>query len=218
MKIFIGWDSREDIAYKVCKKSIQLHNNDVEIYPIKQNYLRELGIYTRDDPLASTEFTITRFLTPYLSGYSGISIFMDCDMLIQVNIEEVLKEIDYKNSVTCVQHAQYSPNSDIKMDGRVQYSYPKKNWSSFMVFNCAHPDIKYNLTLDAINKSSPKYLHRMEWASSIGNISHTWNYLVGYYSDIEKPNVLHYTDGGPWFENYKDCEFSKNWLEVFKNV
>lgn len=215
MKIFIGWDSREDIAYRVAKKSILSYNSNLDIYPIKRESLKELGIYTRDlDSLASTEFTLTRFLTPYLSGYAGISIFMDCDMLVQTNIELVLKEIDYKNPVSCVQHPEYLPNSDIKMDGRTQHKYPKKNWSSFMVFNCSHPDLRHNLNLHNVNKFSPQYLHRMEWASSIGNLSHTWNYLVGYYDDIERPNVIHFTDGGPWFDMYKNCKFSKQWLEV----
>ena len=220
MKVFIGWDSREEIAYEVCKKSIKLHNDFIEVYPIKQQYLRELGIYVREeDSLASTEFTLTRFLVPYLSDYSGISVFMDCDMLVQTNIMGVLQEIVFKgNPVSCVQHESYVPKSSIKMDGRVQHAYPKKNWSSFMVFDCEHPEIKKNLTVSKVNLYSPQYLHRMEWASSIGKLPHTWNYLAGYYDDISSPNIIHYTDGGPWFEEYKDCEFSQNWLEVAKNV
>lgn len=215
MKVFIGWDSREDIAYQVCKKSILMYNNSISVYPIKQKLLRELGIYTREeDSLASTEFTITRFLVPYLSDYSGISVFMDCDMLLQVDINIVLKEIDWKNSVSCVQHKSYIPKSKIKMDGKPQHAYPRKNWSSFMVFNCSHPDLRSNLNLDSINKATPQYLHRMEWTSCIGELSRSWNYLVGYYDDIEHPNVLHYTDGGPWFDTYSNCEFSKNWTYV----
>lgn len=219
MKIFIGWDSREDIAYQVCKKSIVINNNNIEVYPIKQDYLRELGIYTRQkDSLASTEFTLTRFLTPFLSDYSGISIFMDCDMLVQIDIEKVLKEIDYKDPVTCVQHLPYKPKTNYKMDGKLQAEYPKKNWSSFMVFNCSHPSLKNNLSLKIVNTQTPKYLHRMEWATSIGSLSHSWNYLSGYYNDIDNPNIIHYTDGGPWFDAYKNCEFANNWMEVAKNV
>jgi hypothetical protein len=219
MKVYIGWDSREDIAYQVCKKSILIHNRNIEIYPIKQNYLRGLGVYTRqEDSLASTEFTLTRFLTPFLSDYSGISIFMDCDMLVQVDVEKILMEVDYKDPVTCVQHLPYKPKTNYKMDGKVQSEYPKKNWSSFMVFNCSHPSLKQTLSVKNINSQTPQYLHRMEWATSIGSISHSWNYLVGYYNDIEVPNVLHYTDGGPWFPEYSDCEFSKEWLGVYNSV
>lgn len=215
MKVFIGWDSREDIAYQVCKKSINMHNNLIKVYPIKQNLLRELGLYTRaEDSLASTEFTITRFLVPYLSDYSGFSIFMDCDMLVQTDLYEVLEEINTTDPVTCVQHKNYTPRSNIKMDGKPQHTYPRKNWSSFMVFNCGHQDIKRNLTLSNVNLLTPQYLHRMEWASNIGNLSHTWNYLVGYYHDLNHPKVLHYTDGGPWFKDYQNCEFSKNWLDI----
>jgi hypothetical protein len=219
MKIFIGWDSREDIAYQIAKKSILLHSDNIEIYPIKQNMLRELGIYTRElDSKASTEFTLTRFLTPFLSDYSGISIFMDCDMLVQVDINSILKEIDYKDPVTCVQHVEYTPKSNLKMDGKQQHYYPKKNWSSFMVFNCGHPSLKNNLSVKNINTKSPQYLHRMEWATSIGKLSHTWNYLAGYYNDIKHPNVIHYTDGGPWFDNYKNCPFSENWFNLRKQA
>lgn len=215
MKVFIGWDSREDIAYQVCKKSIELYNNSIKVYPIKQALLRELGLYTRDqDSLASTEFTITRFLVPYLSDYCGVSVFMDCDMLVQTDLCTVLEKINWSHPVSCVQHENYTPKSNIKMDGKQQHVYPRKNWSSFMVFNCEHPDIKTNLNLNNVNLCTPQYLHRMEWASSIGSLDHTWNYLVGYYQDMQQPKVLHYTDGGPWFEQYQNCEFSDLWFRV----
>lgn len=218
MRVFIGYDSREDIAYRVAKASILKYNSSLEVLPIIRKDLIEEGIYSVEDSLGSTEFTITRFLTPYLSNYTGISLFMDCDVLVQTDLEDILVECDLSLPVNCVKH-EYTPKTDLKMDNRTQYVYPRKNWSSVMVFNCEHKLIRKNLTVESVNSSTPKYLHRMGWAEeNIGELHHTWNYLVGYYSDIEKPNILHYTDGGPWFENYKNCEFSENWNSELKNV
>ena len=87
-----------------------------------------------------------------------------------------------------------------------------------MVFNCAHPDCK-KLSLEAVNKNSPKYLHRMEWANdkNIGSIPIDYNYLVGYYDSIENPKALHYTDGGPWHKDYQNCRYSEKWLDYLSD-
>jgi len=217
-KIFIGWDSRENIAYEVCKFSIERHNKNrnVAIYALKQNDLRELGIYTRPiDNLASTEFSLTRFLVPFLSDYMGFSIFMDCDFLIQSDIQELFETIDKSKAVSVVKH-NFIPKNTTKMDGKTQHIYPRKNWSSLMVFNNNHPSNK-KLNIELINNESPQYLHRLSWLEDkeIGDINHTWNYLVGWYNDLEKPKAIHYTDGGPWFNDYYNCDFSKEWLHEY---
>tara|TARA_S200002703_G_scaffold110583_1_gene96212 strand:- start:233 stop:604 length:372 start_codon:yes stop_codon:yes gene_type:complete len=115
----------------------------------------------------------------------------------------------------CVQH-DYTPKEGTKMDGQKQTIYPRKNWSSVMLFNCSHPSNK-KLTMDLVNnpKINGAYLHRFSWLrdNEIGKLQHTWNYLVGVYNDIEKPNLIHYTEGGPWFENYRDCEFADVWKQ-----
>lgn len=215
MKIFIGWDSREPVAYKVCSFSIKRHNKNknVSIYPLKQKTLRELGIYNRPiDNLASTEFSLTRFLIPFLSDYVGFSVFMDCDFLIQSDIQELFDTIDKSKAVSVVKH-DFIPKNTTKMDGKIQHIYPRKNWSSLMIFNNAHPSNK-KLTLELVNNESSQYLHRLSWLDDkeIGDIDHTWNYLVGWYNDLEKPKAIHYTDGGPWFNDYYNCDFSKEWL------
>lgn len=99
------------------------------------------------------------------------------------------------------------------MDGQKQEWYPKKNWSSLMLFNCSHRSVK-KLTLENINTKSPKWLHRMEWCkeSEIGEIDKCYNYLVDYYHD-NKYKALHYTDGGPWHPGYEQCLYSNEWLE-----
>ena len=216
LKVFIGWDSREQEAYHVAKASIEKYSS-VEVIPIIKQDLIDQGIYTRgEDFLASSEFTITRFLVPYLSDYKGLSLFMDCDIICNVNIETILEEIDEKNSVSVVKH-DYVPKTPIKMDGKSQYVYPRKNWSSVMLFDNHKCSV---LTPELVNKSEPSYLHQFEWTFdySIGSLDHTWNYLAGYYDDIEQPNIIHYTDGGPWFEEYRNCPLANKWIEFYEEI
>jgi lipopolysaccharide biosynthesis glycosyltransferase len=214
-KIFIGWDSREKSAFEVCEYSIKSRSSDdkIKIYPLKQEDLRKSGIYSREkDGLASTEFSITRFLVPFLSEYSGISIFMDCDFLILEDVEKLFSLIDPSKAISVVKH-NYIPENKNKMDGEKQHIYPRKNWSSLMVFNNSHPSNR-KLNPKLVNKESPQYLHRLSWLKEgeIGEIPHTWNYLSGWYKDIDSPKAIHYTEGGPWFKNHRDCDFSKEWL------
>lgn len=212
LKVFIGYDSRESDAYYVAKASIEKYS-DVTVYPIVQQEMRDMGLYYRPYDLnSSSEFTLTRFLTPHLSGYTGYSIFMDCDVLVQTDIRDILQGIDPNDDVSCVQH-DYVPKSSIKMDGKINESYPKKNWSSVMVFNNARCTM---LSPDVVNNYTPASLHRMEWARSIGQLDTTWNYLVGYYQNEDRPALIHYTDGGPWFEKYNNCEFSDQWKQQYE--
>lgn len=216
LKVFIGWDSREQDAYQVAKASIEQYSS-VEVIPIIKQDLIDQGIYTRgEDFLASSEFTITRFLVPYLSDYKGLSLFMDCDIICNTDIKTILEEIDEKNSVSVVKH-DYVPKTNIKMDGKPQSIYPRKNWSSVMLFNNHKCGV---LTPELINKWEPSYLHQFGWTfdSMIGSLNHTWNYLAGYYDDIEEPNIIHYTDGGPWFEKYRDCPLANKWIEFYEKT
>ena len=214
MKVFVGYDPREDIAYQVCKHSIVSKQPTAEVKPLVQKELRDKGWYTRPvDKLASTEFTFTRFLVPELCNFEGWALFMDCDMILTTDIAELFAQADDRYAVMCVQH-DYKPKEGTKMDGQTQTVYPRKNWSSAMLINCGHPSNR-QLDMDLVN--SPEingaYLHRFSWLQDeeIGSLDHTWNYLVGVYNDIEKPKLIHYTEGGPWFENYRNCEFHQEW-------
>jgi lipopolysaccharide biosynthesis glycosyltransferase len=214
MKVFIGWDSREEIAYEVAKYTIQKYSPDIEVVPVKTQHLGEF--YTRKDKLASSEFTLTRFLVPYLSNYKGLSLFLDCDILCRTDIRYLLDYINLDNMVSCVQH-DYTPKTKVKMDGQVQHEYPRKNWSSVMLFNNEKCKM---LTPELVNEAKPSYLHQMKWAQTakIGSLPVKWNYLVGYYNNHrDYANILHYTDGGPWFEEYKNCEYSEEWLREKNN-
>lgn len=222
LKIFVGWDPREDIAWKVCRHSIlrRTNPNKVSITPLIQSVLRAEGLYNRPiDTKAATEFSLTRFLTPYLAGDSGYAIFVDCDFLFLTDITEVLKEIDPSKAVSVVKH-DYQPSETMKMDGFIQHAYPRKNWSSFIVFNCAHPAVRL-LTPAVVNSADPAYLHRFGWLadSQIGRIDKGWNYLEGWYpSQYENLKAVHYTLGGPWFEDKQECDFAEEWLTEFSQM
>jgi len=221
MKVFVGYDPREDIAYQVCKHSILTKQPEANVRPLVQKELRDAGWYTRPkDKLASTEFTFTRFLVPELANFKGWAVFMDCDMILTTDIKELFDQADDKYAVMCVQH-DYTPKEGMKMDGQKQTVYPRKNWSSVVLFNCAHPS-NARLTQDMVNdpELNGAYFHRFSWLKDeeIGELDHTWNYLVGVYDDIETPKLIHYTEGGPWFENYRNCEFSLRWKEELQDM
>jgi lipopolysaccharide biosynthesis glycosyltransferase len=214
LKVFIGYDPREDLAYQVCSHSILRYSrNPISIYPLKQSTLRELGLYSRmSDPSASTEFSLTRFLTPYLSAHDGWSLFLDCDFLLTKDVTELALSLDQDRALHVVQH-DYTPRSAVKMDGAKQTVYPRKNWSSFMLFNGCHPAVKA-LTPPVVNNQSPAYLHRFEWLndSEIGELGQEWNFLVGEYSKPENlPCAIHFTNGGPWF-GQNNVDYADLWL------
>ena len=129
MNVYIGYDSREDLAYQVCSYSIKSKSNSVNIYPLKLNELKNKRLYTRDeDKLGSTEFTFSRFLVPILNNYSGWALFCDCDILFLNSVEELFSMADDRYAIMCAQH-DYTPKEDTKMDGKIQSIYPRKNWS-----------------------------------------------------------------------------------------
>ena len=232
INVFIGWDSREPIAADVCAYSILKHASvPVKIHYLKLDELEKQKILTRKrDQDASTEFTYSRFLVPYLMQYTGKAIFCDCDFLWTTDIKKLYDQITSRKSVWVVPHENYGykPKTKTKMDGQAQTFYPKKNWSSMMAFNCGSLDSQ-RLSLDAINQQPLSYLHRLEWVTEnkkIGMLKPNWNWLSGYYqeSDWGKPNAIHYTDGGPWFndthitedmgiESWSQVQYGDLWLE-----
>jgi len=219
-KVFIGYDSKETEAYEVCKYSIEKYNKNknLEIIPIVKKDLISKGIYKNcESGLSSTEFSFTRFLVPYLSNYSGWSVFVDCDFIFLDDINSISSFLDTTHTLFVVKH-DYTPKTDKKMESKIQTIYPRKNWSSLMVFNCEHTSIK-TLTPDLINTSSGLYLHRFMWLDDkfIGNLPYKFNFLVGYYDkNTVSPIGVHFTDGGPWLDSYKDVEFSAEYFKLLK--
>lgn len=216
-RVFIGWDSNEQDAYLVAEHSIRRHASiPLDVRPIRQDDLRARGLYWRPvDPVAATEFTYTRFLTPLLAGHEGYALFCDCDFLWTADLAELLALVDPDKAVSCVQH-DYRPTEAVKMHGVVQTRYPRKNWSSLMLFNCAHPSVR-RLDARCVNEMSGAYLHRMQWAADheIGALPETWNWLEGW-SEAEPgavPKAVHFTRGGPWFADWTDVAFADLWRE-----
>ena len=222
MRVFIGYDSREDIAFRVCESSIRKHSKiPIDVWPIKQQEMRERNLYWRDhDPLASTEFSFTRFLTPYLAGYKGWVLFCDCDFFFRKDISGLRDYMDPEKAVMVVKH-EYNPPEKIKMDGKIQTQYTRKNWSSFMLINCEHPSVQA-LTPDVVNRQTGLYLHRFQWLENkhIGELPMTYNYLEGWHTkqDCEDPIAVHFTRGGPWFKDYMQVEYGDEWIEHAKRI
>jgi len=214
LKVFIGWDSRETDAYNVCVKSLKEHaSQELEIVPIVREALIEIGEYYRPQPEAgSVEFTYTRFLTPYLADYNGWALFIDCDFLFTKDVAELFAMADDEYALMCVKH-DYVPRNAVKMDGQKQVSYPRKNWSSCILWNCGHPSNKA-LTKDIVREESGAFLHRFQFLKDeeIGELPLEWNWLEGEYDKPETPPaVIHFTNGGPWFENWQDVDYAELW-------
>ena len=225
LNIYIGYDSKEDIAYRVCKHSIlKRSNSNLKVMSLKLYELVANNMYSRDiDPLASTEFTYSRFLVPSLNKYNGWAIFCDCDFIFFEDVSKILENLDDSKAVYCVKH-DYTPKEKHKMDGQKQTIYPRKNWSSFILFNCSHPSNK-QLTVNLVNSETGSFLHQFKWLkdSEIGSLDERWNWLEGWTSNHNnnKPFAVHYTRGGPWFDEWQDVEFANEWIserdEYLKN-
>lgn len=227
--IWIGFDPRQAAAFSVCRESARYRLT--KPMPISGLVLRDLqdeGVYWRptegrsgtegqilwdtisDWPM-STEFAISRFFVPHLMGYQGWALFMDSDMLVIGNLSRVFEQSDTSKAVYCVKH-DYTPSSSQKMDGQRQAAYPRKNWSSFMLFNCAHPSNR-RLNVQTLNERTGRDLHRFCWLEDdeIGELDPGWNWLVGEQPEPQKLKVIHYTNGGPWFHAYADVPYADLW-------
>lgn len=215
--VYVGFDSREAIAYDVCRHSIVARTRTpVDVKPLVLSELRARKLYWRtDDPLASTEFTYTRFLVPALTGYDGWALYCDCDFLWLADIKDLMALVDDRFAAMCVPH-DHRPTEAMKMDGRVQTLYPRKNWSSLILYNCGHPSNKA-LTPEVVNRETGSFLHRFSWLKDeeIGAIPETWNWLEGWCAKPTggHPNVVHYTRGGPWFDDWQDVDYGDLWLK-----
>ncbi len=210
IRVFIGYDAKLPVLYNVLQHSIQVRSSKpVAIAPIMLSQLDE--IYWRErHPLASTEFSFSRFLTPYLSGYEGWSLFMDNDMLVLDDIAKLWDMRDDHYAVMVVKH-QHVPQEQVKFLDRVQTKYEKKNWSSVMMFNNARCKV---LTPEYVNTATGLELHQFKWLGNddlIGALPHRWNHLVGYDHPSDDVSLVHYTSGGPYFRENEDCEHADAW-------
>lgn len=211
IRVFIGFDPRETVAFHVLSQSIHARaTQSVTIAPLALNQLKD--VFNRErNPLQSTDFSFSRFLAPYLCGYQGWALFLDCDMLFLDDIAKLWALRDDRYAVMVVKH-DYVPKEESKFLGAVQTKYQKKNWSSVMLFNAAKCRA---LTPDYVNTATGLDLHQFKWLideTLIGELPVRWNHLVGEYDYNKDAGNVHYTIGGPYFAEYKDCDYASDWF------
>lgn len=230
-KVFIGFDTRMPTAYSVAVRSLLTHaSGEVFIYPLLLAQLRGGGVYNRPTSIKNkvmfdeisqapmaTEFAISRFLVPYLCGYKGWAVFCDSDFMFMDDIAKALVYADDKYAVMCVQH-EYDAPAGIKMDGQVQTSYVRKNWSSFMLFNCGHPANRF-LNIKNINTLPGRDLHRFCWLddNQIGDMPTGWNWLEGHSDPGINPKAVHFTRGTPDMKGYENVPYADLWKTYAKD-
>ena len=212
-RIWIGYDPNEAVAYHTLAHSILRRSSiPVTIAPLMRSQLQ--GLYTRArGATESTEFSLTRFLVPYLAQYDGWSMFMDCDMLCRADIAELaaFPARSPDKAVLLCKH-DYTPGPARKFLNQVQTVYPRKNWSSVMLFNNARCTA---LSPDYVNSATGLDLQRFAWLDDalIGELPLEWNWLVGEYKRNPDARIVHYTIGGPYFDEYRGCDYAEEWFE-----
>jgi lipopolysaccharide biosynthesis glycosyltransferase len=211
IRVFIGYDQREAAAFGVLEHSIHRRSSQpVAVAPVMLEQLK--GVYKRErNPLQSTDFSFSRFLVPWMCDYQGWAVFMDCDQLVLDDIAKLWALRDERFAVQVVKH-NHVPKEEVKFLGAKQSKYEKKNWSSVMLINCARCRA---LTPEFVNTASGLELHQFKWLESddlIGEIPSRWNHLVGYDAPRADAALVHYTIGGPYFAEYQDCEYSREWF------
>jgi lipopolysaccharide biosynthesis glycosyltransferase len=239
LPIYIGWDSREAVAANVCAHSITRRTETpVSIKFLKHRDLRKEGHFARpwliegesgnfidliDSKPFSTEFSHTRFLVPALMNYQGWALFMDSDMIFLTDISKLFALCDDQYAVMCVKHNHIPPVDSIKMDGREQLRYHRKNWSSFVLWNCAHP-ANAQMTEETVNFMKGGNLHSFSWLpdSLIGALPYGYNYISGVSPKLppergHRPDVIHFTEGGPWFPECKEVPYGQMWTDEYED-
>lgn len=217
LKIFIGYDDHEVAAFYTLADSIVRHAaKPVAIIPLYKPALEKARLYSRPrQPNESTDFSFTRFLVPYLCNYGHYAVFLDCDMLVQGDIHELVqiaKADSGMRAVWVVKH-DYTPKTTTKFLGQPQSVYPRKNWSSVMVFRNKFCSM---LTPTYVNTAPAEELQQFRWLKDeeIGDLPKTWGWLVGEYEANPSAKLLHWTIGGPWFREYQFTDQAAVWFQA----
>jgi len=235
MLTFIGYDEREHMACEVAKRTLERHSS-MRAVPLREAMLRSAGLFWRpvdrrgssihdfnSNATWSTEFAVTRFFTPLLA-HEGWALFMDCDVVVNENVERMLAEcigpVTGGKAVYVVKH-YHKPDEAWKMVNQPQTIYPRKNWSSVMLFDCSHP-AHQRLNLHLINTMPGRWLHAFGWLhdSEIGDLHPRWNQLVNEQSAPLEParGILHFTNGGPWLPGWRGAQHDDLWLQAAESV
>lgn len=214
IRVFVGYDRRIGLTYDVFAHSVMRRSSQpVSFTPLNIQYLGQ-HLVREIDPLQSTEFSFSRFLTPFLCDYEGWAFFFDNDMLMLDDIARLWAMRDERYAVQVVKHS-HQPHESTKFLGEAQTKYEKKNWSSVMLFNCARCRA---LTPGYVSTASGLDLHQFKWLADdheIGELPHRWNHLVDYDPELPAGEIsnLHYTLGGPYYPSHRHCGYADLWLE-----
>lgn len=212
----VGFDQRESIAFHVfCQSVIDKATKPVQFIPLAENIS---GLYKETHTDGSNQFIYSRFLTPYLMNFDGWAIFADGDMVCMADIAELWSLKDESKAVCVVQH-DYKTKAARKYLGNINQDYPRKNWSSLILWNCSHPANQV-LTPEFISSKPGSFLHRFSWLSDdlIGNLDPQWNWLAIEYEENPQAKLVHYTLGTPCFKDYANESMSQYWHDVNSRV
>jgi lipopolysaccharide biosynthesis glycosyltransferase len=216
INIVVGFDQREAIAYHTFTQSI-IEKSSVPVFfiPLAVNTLKGYKETHKD---LSNDFIYSRFLTPYLNNFHGWAIFADGDMICQSDIKELWDLRDETKALLVVKH-DYVTKANRKYLGNTNENYPRKNWSSLILWNCAHPKHRI-LTPDFIAQQTGQFLHRFSWLddNDIGDLPKEWNWLAIEYPQNKSAKIIHYTLGTPCFKDYRNTDMSDIWFETHKRV
>ena len=207
--VYVGHDPREAIAYHTCVNSIIRNSSrPVAIVPVALSLFQD---YNETHTDGSNHFIYTRFLVPHLQEYTGWAIFIDGDMIVRGDIAELWEMRDAYKDVMVVKH-DYQTRMPVKYLGSKNENYPRKNWSSVILWNCASfPNRR--LTPDFVQKASGSELHRFSWLENerIGELPKEWNWLPDEYGPNPDAKLLHYTLGTPCFHEFADTPQGNEW-------
>lgn len=207
--IFIGYDPREAVAYHTCANSIiRQASQPVAIIPLALNLFND---YTETHTDGSNQFIYSRFLVPHLTDYTGHAIFIDGDMIVRGDIVELWNLREFDKDVQVVKH-NYQTRMTEKYLGAKNENYPRKNWSSVILWNCnSHPNKK--LTPEFVQQATGAELHRFTWIDDkrIGELPPEWNWLPDEYGANTDAKLLHYTLGTPCFHEFATTPQSDEW-------
>jgi hypothetical protein len=225
LRVFVGYDFRATQAYRVCVRSLLAHASvPVDVQPLVLPHLQACGYYRRpmrcdvrgnlwDDisgaPM-STEFAISRFLVPKLADFRGWAAFCDADFLYRADVAALFAFADDRYAVRVVKH-NHVPAASVKMGAVAQTRYQRKNWSSLMLFNCAHP--AHAGLHGLVNAWPGRDLHAFKWLDDelIGELPETWNWLPGISAAHQDPCAVHFTDGTPDLCGYETAAYADEW-------
>jgi lipopolysaccharide biosynthesis glycosyltransferase len=214
--IVVGFDSREAVAYHTfCQSVLEKASEPVSFIPLAPNTLK---LYRETHTDGSNAFIYSRFLTPFLMHYQGWAIFADGDMICCDDIAKLWRQRDESKALLVVKH-DYKTKAKDKYLGNKNEDYPRKNWSSFILWNCGHPKHRV-LDTDFVMRATGAQLHRFTWLedSDIGTLEPHWNWLTTEYPDNPEAKLLHYTLGTPCFSDYRNADMADVWHEHFKRT